>query len=325
MAEAAVLTAASPSRIQNLYLANSLNFQERGNSVHCKEITGNHRNVTFWYKGKKLFLSYFVQGEGNPPLVILPGLGGSHLEWEKLVLPYLEIKRRVIVLDLPGHGISGSLENATLDDLVEVVYRFLVRKRIRRAVFAGQSMGAAVGLMIAAKYPEITQGVLAQGAPYRIRDHLGILRGIAQYLRLSTRIYPPLADLRKGVLLFIGAPKIMAWVFETDDMLHMSSDAGSILRADARHVDPRTYTDLLYYMADFDLCDQLSRIPREVPVLLMDGDTIKIPTIDTLEGLSRLIPHAKTYVVKNAGHLAPLSHPQEFCGVLESFVKEVGG
>lgn len=293
--------------------------------MRCKEASGSHRNVTLFYRGKKLFLSYYVQGQGDPPLVILHGLGGSHLEWERLVLPYLEIERKVIVLDFPGHGTSGSLENATLEDLVEVVHRFLVRKRIRRAVVAGQSMGAAVSLMVAAKYPEIIKGVLAQGAPYRIRDHLGILRGFAQYLRLSAHLNPRLADLRKGVLLFLDAPKIMAWVFATHDMLHISSDADSVLRADARHADPRTYFDLLYCMADFDLRGQLSRIPREVPVLLVDGDKVRIPSIDTLEGLSRLIPHAKTYVVKNAGHLAPLSHPQEFCGILETFVKEIGG
>ncbi len=290
----------------------------------CRK-NGSHKNVELTYKGKRLFLSYYTQGRGDPPIVILPGLGGSHLEWERLVLPYLNIKRRVIVIDWPSHGYSSVVEDPVFEDLIAVLKLFFDRLRIKRVILVGHSMGAAAALAIAVTYPEMVQGVLAQGAPYLIRDQLGFTRGFAEYLRATNRMYPDLAHFRKGVLLFLRVPQIMAWIFETSDMLAMSPEfSHTILGHNFRHLAPGVYADVLRNMSDFDLRDTLSELSEDIPVLLTDGDRIKIPFLDTLAGLSRLIPHAKTRVIKNAGHLASLSHPEEFCRILESFIDEIG-
>ncbi|HEY6480179.1 MAG TPA: alpha/beta fold hydrolase, partial [Streptosporangiaceae bacterium] len=41
----------------------------------------------------------------TPPLVLVHGLGGSHLDWVR-VAPALAAQRRVLALDLPGFGLT---------------------------------------------------------------------------------------------------------------------------------------------------------------------------------------------------------------------------
>lgn len=288
--------------------------------------SGSHKNITIEieYKSERLFLSYYTKGKGNPPIVILHGLGGSHLEWERLVLPYLHTEQRIIVPDQPGHGSSGVIQHATLDDLVEILKIFLKRLRIKKAILVGQSMGAALALMFTAEYPHMVAGVAVQGAPYHIPDHFCVLRNLVQYFRIRLKLYPPIAELWKGIVLFFKLPQIVAWFFETEDMRAISPEfQDRIIGYDSRHIAAEVYLDLLYDFADFDIREKIARIPETTPVILIDGDKVKIPFVDTLSPLSQFIPHAQTHVVKNAGHLAPLSHPEEFCRVLGGFIKKV--
>ena len=52
---------------------------------------------------------YFLGGEG-PPLTIVHGLGGAAVNFTKLA-PILARRRRVLIPDLPGHGLSEPLEH----------------------------------------------------------------------------------------------------------------------------------------------------------------------------------------------------------------------
>src|SRR5436305_11226712 len=59
-------------------------------------------------------IRYFVGGAG-PPLVLVHGLGGLASNW-RLVAPALAGERRLVVPELPGHGGSEPLREATTID-----------------------------------------------------------------------------------------------------------------------------------------------------------------------------------------------------------------
>ncbi len=64
-------------------------------------------------------------GAGRPPLVLVHGLGGSHLNWD-LLAPHLTPHARVVALDLPGFGRSEPGDRrATVHENVAVLDRFL--------------------------------------------------------------------------------------------------------------------------------------------------------------------------------------------------------
>ncbi|WP_460141288.1 acetoin dehydrogenase dihydrolipoyllysine-residue acetyltransferase subunit [Pseudomonas sp. S2_E01] len=91
-------------------------------------------------------IRYFERGEGGIPVVLVHGFGGDLNNW-LFNHEALAAGRRVIALDLPGHGESGKkLERGDLDELSEVVLALLDHLDIPAAHFVGHSMGGAVAL-----------------------------------------------------------------------------------------------------------------------------------------------------------------------------------
>ncbi len=69
-------------------------------------------------------------------------------------------KFRVIVIDLLGHGETDSLGYVhTMEDNADMVQAILSELKIRKAVFAGHSMGGYVALAFAELYPENVKGL----------------------------------------------------------------------------------------------------------------------------------------------------------------------
>src|SRR3954447_18740405 len=71
---------------------------------------------------------HYVDFGGNPagpPVVLVHGLGGSHLNWD-LLAPLLTDSARVFALDLPGFGLSEpAMRLATVQNNRRVLDRFV--------------------------------------------------------------------------------------------------------------------------------------------------------------------------------------------------------
>jgi pimeloyl-ACP methyl ester carboxylesterase len=91
---------------------------------------------------------YWLGGEG-PPLVLVHGLGGAAYNFTHLA-PLLARRRRVLVLDLPGHGGTEPLPTLeSLGDLAAHVARVAEHERMVPAAVLGYSMGGVVALRLA--------------------------------------------------------------------------------------------------------------------------------------------------------------------------------
>lgn len=99
-------------------------------------------------------LRWFELGEGGTPLVLVHGFGGDLNNW-LFNHPALAAERRVIALDLPGHGESAkALQRGDLDELSESVLALLDHLGIAKAHLGGHSMGGAVSLNLARLAPQ---------------------------------------------------------------------------------------------------------------------------------------------------------------------------
>lgn len=87
----------------------------------------------------------------GPPLLLVHGLGSSGHGWE-LVLEGLAAARRVMVIDLPGHGDSPPEEDSgTFEGLVRSVSDWLAAERMTGIDMVGSSMGARIVLELAVR------------------------------------------------------------------------------------------------------------------------------------------------------------------------------
>ncbi|KAF6690790.1 acetoin dehydrogenase dihydrolipoyllysine-residue acetyltransferase subunit [Pseudomonas sp. EKM23D] len=98
-------------------------------------------------------LRYLDLGEGGTPLVLVHGFGGDLNNW-LFNQPALAAERRVIALDLPGHGESGkTLRSGEAAELSEAVLGLLDHLQLGRVHLAGHSMGGLVALTVAEQAP----------------------------------------------------------------------------------------------------------------------------------------------------------------------------
>ncbi|MFS2067705.1 acetoin dehydrogenase dihydrolipoyllysine-residue acetyltransferase subunit [Pseudomonas sp. CT11-2] len=99
-------------------------------------------------------IRYFERGEGGVPLVLVHGFGGDLNNW-MFNHEALAAGRRVIALDLPGHGESSKqLEHGDLDELSRVLLALLDHLDVPVAHLVGHSMGGAVSLNTARLAPQ---------------------------------------------------------------------------------------------------------------------------------------------------------------------------
>ena len=95
---------------------------------------------------------YEVQGEGEP-LVLIPYLAADQACYAFQVAEYAKYFSCYTV-DLRGAGLSGKPDGEyTTDLLASDVAAFMAAVRLESAHVAGLSLGAAVGIWLAAKYP----------------------------------------------------------------------------------------------------------------------------------------------------------------------------
>jgi len=107
------------------------------------------------------------------PLLLLHGFTGSHRSWPREAVDRLAERRRVVLVDLPGHGESDAPESparfafaavvADLTDLLDAL-------AIPSAIWAGYSMGGRLALGAGLLAPEYVSGLVLESASPGISD-----------------------------------------------------------------------------------------------------------------------------------------------------------
>lgn len=97
---------------------------------------------------------------GELPVVLLHGLGATAaLNWFAGIGP-LARSRRVIALDLPGHGRSPRHGRFRLERVAEQVGELLDDLGIGQCIVAGYSMGGVVAQVMARRRPDLVRGLV---------------------------------------------------------------------------------------------------------------------------------------------------------------------
>jgi magnesium chelatase accessory protein len=110
---------------------------------------------------KSCRLRYFIGGpEGAHPVVLVHGLGGCAANWVD-VAPLLAERYRVLVPELPGHGLSAPLP--AVPNLAVFADRLAVlveRENMLPAAFVGHSLGGVVALRLALRRADAVSGLV---------------------------------------------------------------------------------------------------------------------------------------------------------------------
>lgn len=104
---------------------------------------------------------YTLEGEA----VIFLHFGGGNLRMWDGIVPYFEGKYHLVLVDLKGHGKSDKPATGYhIDQLAAEVLAVMDHLHIKRAHIIGSSLGAEVGLSMAANHPGRVHSLVCDGA-----------------------------------------------------------------------------------------------------------------------------------------------------------------
>ena len=95
-----------------------------------------------------MLLSSLRRGKGEPALVLMPFLGGSHREWDR-VIAQMRGRPSCFAIDLPGFGDSSEIPGYTMAEMAESVAETVAALELSRFVLVGHSMGGKVAAVMA--------------------------------------------------------------------------------------------------------------------------------------------------------------------------------
>ncbi len=97
-------------------------------------------------------------------IIFLHFSGANLMMWQRVV-PYFQDRYRLILVDLRGHGKSDRPETGYhVDEMARDVVGIMEHLKLERAHIVGSSLGAEVGLSLAANYPEKVISLVCDGA-----------------------------------------------------------------------------------------------------------------------------------------------------------------
>jgi pimeloyl-ACP methyl ester carboxylesterase len=125
-------------------------------------------------------MSYQVTGpEDRPVVVLLHGLASDSDTWEYAVPELSARGLRVIAVDLLGHGDSDKPASGyLLDDFADQLEEFFIAIGLESATLCGHSLGGAIAMHVAYRYPERVQRLVLVAAGGLGREvHFGLRAG----------------------------------------------------------------------------------------------------------------------------------------------------
>ena len=161
-------------------------------------------------------LHYLERGEsrqGEPPIVMLHGLGGHLHHFNFALVDDLAKDARVIAVDRPGSGYSSrDYGKATkLTEQADAIVALLDQLEIRRALFVGHSLGGALSLTLAIRHPTRVAGLTLIAPLTHLSDRLSpVFRGIAIKGRAARVL---IAHLLATPMYILNRRKIMPYIF----------------------------------------------------------------------------------------------------------------
>ena len=258
-------------------------------------------------------IRYFVGGEG-PPLVLVHGLGGSAANWCALA-PLLATSRRVLVPDLPGHGLSTALPAVSgLEAFADRVAAVAEREGMLPAAVVGHSLGGLVALRWAIRRPRnVAALVLAAAAGLSLGGRWGraLLAGT-----IAVRPGRLAARHRERVTRSPLLRRLVFGPFMAADPLGLTEAAiEGFLGAQLLHTDVRSAWRAL------DRDDPRLELERvRCPALVLWGaDDVQLPLDDAFEYARRLRAPLRT--IADCGHLLIGERPDACADAIERFLR----
>ena len=223
-------------------------------------------------------------------LVMVHGAGASSLSF------YYQLRhfRNSKAIDLPGHP-TGKACNS-IDRYVDWVRGFNTARRYKDVVLCGHSMGGAIALQYALRYPDELKGMILIGAgarlkvePRYIQECENAVDDNSEWLESRREIYKDVED-----------------------------DINQVLMRRTLEIGPQVELNDLKACDQFDVMDKVHKI--DLPTHVMCGADDLATPVKFTQYLAENIPGAQHEVIDGGGHYVQLERYQRVNDQIERFM-----
>ena len=284
----------------------------------------------------KIHYQWGGKNEGKV-LILLHGWSAS-IPWWTRVIPMLSKEYRLLLIDLPGHGLSSSLPTQLCEKPIvaisSILHSIINTLGIEKPVLVGWSLGGMVSLQYVLDHPKTlsnlilvdtsavgkimpSYGFLPQIPYYCIPDLKKLLSLIKMQLFVSEKLLTSINKMRirksvASLLVYLLATgkkpdkNLVAWATE---ILLQDLNIGALLQM--------AIGTLLYY----DVVDKLHEV--DIPTLIIHGREDRFLSLWVAELLQRKIHGSKLTVIDGVGHCPHLEKPEEFNKEVIAFLNKL--
>jgi N-formylmaleamate deformylase len=253
----------------------------------------------FYVVANDVKIHFLEYGEGEPPVLLLPGITTPGILWG-FVSERIADYARVIAVDHRGRGLSDQRAGLsyTLEDYAADAAGVIEALGLKDIVVLGHSMGGRIGIMLAARCPQLVSRLILADPPTSGPGRRPYPIPLQQY-------FDNIAKALKG------EPLPPSSIYTPEQALLRNE----WLPTCSKEAVVETHR----HFQDEDIFDLMPRI--RCPTLLLyagKGDTIR--DVEADEILER-IPDATKLKLENVGHMMPWFDLELFLGSIEKFIK----
>ncbi len=237
------------------------------------------------------------------PIVLLHGYLETMEIWDSFV-PLIKENYRIIIFDLPGHGMSGTYDVNTMSRQAAVVKAYLDKEGIQCVTLAGHSMGGYVAQAFTLDYPQAVHSlVLIHSTPFADSEEKKRIR----VQEISQIEAGKIQDVIEHFMPLVYAPKNRK-SFERfiDEAIGsaMVHDPEGIVASLKGMIERPSYEEML--------------LKINCPLLFFFGSEDQFITMDRAHILVDKYPKATTVFLENSGHQGFIEEPDK---VVEEIIR----
>ena len=249
-------------------------------------------------------MNYRLDGNGKT-LVFIHGLSDNLLYWEFLA-NNLKHDHHILRVDLRGHGESElGNEEITIDTYVNDLNNLLEELEISEVNLIGFSLGGAVALDFAIKYPQKVDSIVLMSSFYKVDEGL---KSTLNQLKNSLNV--GFEEFYDNILPMVLCPDV---IDDNNEELELLKDIAS------QNANIEAYIKAVDVCLNFNVEKEVSQI--NVPTLILAGKYDDISTLDMQKELHNKLENSKLIVFDNAKHnLLVGKNNEKILAILKEFV-----
>ena len=257
-----------------------------------------------------------VVGSG-PDVVLIPGLSSSPEVWQSTVAAMPGYRYHLVhVAGFAGRAPGANSSGPVVEPVAEEVARYIRETGLQRPAIVGHSLGGFLGMMIAARHPEVASRVMVVD----MMPFMGAMFGGPNATPDSVR--PMAEQFRQGIASSSGPQRDTILKSTIDSMVRTEALRPQALRHSMTS-DPAVSGQAMYDLITTNLIPELPRIQVPMTVLWVRPPSAPI-TEEQMAGYYRAsyagVKQAKLVRIPEAYHFIMWDEPAAFQRELKAFL-----